>query len=306
MRDVYLSDAGMSPRLRSQYQDSARQASLLRGRAHDHDHVSQWQQCWGAPRGRCAQVGADSPKSVRGIQRMMRTVLAYAEISLLRAPTPHARRSPTTPGWLVGIGFAALAAVLGSMSLRAEVPVSASAAVADDQVKPGARRAAESDPPMYTAGGFDHRCNACHRLFRSRPAASTQPVQHTEIVLNHGLNNRCYNCHDRKDREKVVLMRGTLGGFDQATELCAKCHGPVYRDWQAGTHGKTLGSWMKAGQRRLICTECHDPHAPAYPSFQPLPGPGTLRMGDQSPTAHPHGDDSPLRLRTPHEDHHDE
>ena len=41
-------------------------------------------------------------------------------------------------------------------------------------------------------------------------------------------------------------------------------------------------------QRRLKCTECHDPHSPAYPRMQPLPGPNTLRMGPQDSVQH-HG-----------------
>lgn len=168
-----------------------------------------------------------------------------------------------------------------------------------DQLVAGPLRPAQAHPPTYLAGGFEHRCNSCHRLFRSRPSTSPLLTQHTEIDLKHGMNNRCFNCHDRKDREALVLERGTLGAFSQTTELCARCHGLAYRDWQKGTHGKTLGSWQEgANRRRLICTECHDPHAPAYPLIPPLPAPDTLRMGDQHLGGQDSAQDrSPLRFR---------
>jgi hypothetical protein len=191
--------------------------------------------------------------------------------------------------------------MLLAASPKAEVPVTENAVVSKEALVPGPRRQAKADPPTYMNGGYEHRCNSCHRLFRSRPDAAPRLVQHQEIILNHGMNNRCYNCHDRKDREKLVLMRGVLGTYSQATQLCAKCHGPAYRDWQNGTHGKTLGTWQEGeNRRRLNCTECHDPHSPAYPGIVPLPAPGTLRMGDQSPDESDGLDDqSPLRFR-PH------
>jgi len=201
-----------------------------------------------------------------------------------------------TPGWWIGLGFAGLAALLGVASPKMEIPVAQSTVVSRDQLVPGPRRHAKADPPTYVNGGYEHRCNSCHRLFRSGADTSKNLIQHKEVVLNHGLNNRCYNCHDRKDREKLVLMRGVLSGFSDATLLCAKCHGPVYRDWQNGTHGKTLNTWQDTDQRRrLNCTECHDPHSPAYPRLVPLPSPNTLRMGEQAPELDEEPDRSPLR-----------
>jgi hypothetical protein len=187
--------------------------------------------------------------------------------------------------------------LLATTSPKAEVPENVPNPVPSELLTPGPRRHAKADPPTYMNGGFEHRCNSCHRLFRSRPEIAATLVQHKEVVLNHGLNNRCYNCHDRKDREKLVLMRGVLGGYTDATLLCAKCHGPAYRDWQKGTHGKTLGTWQDTdARRRLNCTECHDPHSPAYPKITPLPSPHTLRMGEQA--SEPEEDDqSPLRFR---------
>ena len=147
-----------------------------------------------------------------------------------------------------------------------------------------------ADLPEVVIGGYDHRCNECHRFFDSPPIERRTLTQHTDIELEHGLNNRCFNCHDVRNRELLVLYDGTRLSFDQVPRLCAQCHGTVYRDWQRGTHGKTLGSWdAESGrQRRLGCNDCHNPHAPAYPPFRPLPAPDTLRMGNQS-IAHAHG-----------------
>jgi len=139
------------------------------------------------------------------------------------------------------------------------------------------------DPPEVFIGGFEQRCEACHMLFESNPTASQTLRQHEHILLGHGMNDRCYNCHALTDRDKLELHDGTLIGYDRSEELCAKCHGPTFRDWEKGVHGKTLGAWDVSSElhRRLKCTECHDPHAPAFPPMTPLPGPNTLRMGER-------------------------
>jgi hypothetical protein len=145
----------------------------------------------------------------------------------------------------------------------------------------GPRRNILADPPEVMIGGFAQRCETCHMLFESRAEAASSLKQHTEIRLDHGLNSRCYNCHSIEDRNKLVLHDGSLLGYEQVVDLCAKCHGPTFRDRERGTHGKTLGSWDAASgeMRRLKCTECHDPHSPAIPGMKPLPGPNTMRMG---------------------------
>lgn len=188
--------------------------------------------------------------------------------------------------WAVGPAFLALAAWFALMPQKADVPIEPATEVPKDRIAPGAIRTPMRDPPSIVVGGFTHRCNECHRFFQSPPMERRTLVQHTDIVLNHGLNDRCFNCHDRRDRERLVLHDNSTVGFDQVPELCAQCHGPVYADWTRGTHGKTMGSWDAAGgkQRRLACNECHDPHAPAYKPFAPLPAPNTLRMGDQRPS----------------------
>ena len=71
--------------------------------------------------------------------------------------------------------------------------------------------------------------------------------------------------------------------YSGVTRLCAGCHGPTYRDWERGMHGRTDGYWDETlGEpHRLSCTECHDPHWPRIPAMEPvapLPPPHTLRM----------------------------
>lgn len=138
------------------------------------------------------------------------------------------------------------------------------------------------DPSELLVGGQKLSCNDCHDLFDSRTATQAQLAQHTEIVLQHGMNDRCLNCHAHADRERLELHDGTLVGLDEAPILCAKCHGPTWRDWQKGIHGRTSGYWdtTRGEATKLGCTECHDPHSPAFPGIAPAPGPWTLRMGE--------------------------
>lgn len=189
------------------------------------------------------------------------------------------------PAWMIGPFFLLLAWWLLMWSPGPEIPRAASPAVDRASFAPGARRDPMGAPPTARIGGFSHACNECHRLFTSPPIERRTLMQHTHITLRHGMNDRCFNCHDRGDREKLVLHDGTLLPFDEVPRLCSQCHGTVYRDWERGTHGKTMGSWdtRAGGQHRLGCNDCHDPHAPAYPGIAPLPGPNTLRMGDQAP-----------------------
>ncbi len=108
------------------------------------------------------------------------------------------------------------------------------------------------------------------------------PEEHEDIEMGHGThgrNNNCFNCHnpnnlallESRDRHELKLQN--------STPLCGSCHGPTYRDWEAGAHGRTSGYWdLAAGEAtRLDCVNCHDPHSPAFPSRKPAPGPHYLR-----------------------------
>ncbi|MHC5003646.1 MAG: hypothetical protein ACYTJ0_11025 [Planctomycetota bacterium] len=191
--------------------------------------------------------------------------------------------SPWVESGLI-VGFLGLAAWFIWGSGPVEIPAAAS--------PPVARRAVATEPvrgdvplePLIEMGSFTRRCSECHRLFESAEETARRLTEHQHIVLDHGLNDLCFNCHDRQDRDRLALRGGETVSFAEVPRLCAKCHGPTYRDWQRGMHGRTVGSWDPKSPEhvRLVCSQCHDPHAPAYDPMRPLPGPHTLRMG------HPH------------------
>lgn len=143
-------------------------------------------------------------------------------------------------------------------------------------------------PPRVPAdeidvGGVSLRCSECHALFESRPKPQDQLAQHGHIELDHGANAGCLNCHDLDDRNSLRTSGGVVVPLAESSTLCAGCHGPTWRDWQVGIHGRTEGSWdARSGlQSRLTCVACHDPHAPAFDELPAFPGPNTLRMGAQ-------------------------
>lgn len=191
--------------------------------------------------------------------------------------------------WLVGpiLLLLGLAIYLGPR--LDSLPLSESVVVEASQIDPAPLRKLLPNPPVLRVAGYQKDCMDCHALFQSRTKTPFVMFQHQDIqrAMDHGINRRCYNCHDLKARDQLVLDDGTLVSFDQVERLCAKCHGTTFRDWQRGSHGKTMGYWDKSRGKphHLTCTQCHDPHAPAFDKFQPLPGPHTLRMNEIPRTA---------------------
>lgn len=199
--------------------------------------------------------------------------------------------------WAIGPVFLLTAAWLTFASPGPNIPVTPMRLTPLDDLKPGAWRTPLSDARKGEVGGIARPCSDCHKLFAAPPSETRTLMQHKDVVLNHGMNARCLNCHAGADRDKLVLHDGTLVDFDQTPRLCSNCHGTTYRDWQRGMHGKTMGSWDASSgkQVRLTCNQCHDPHSPAYEAMKPLPGPRTPRMGDQSRDAEHQHRRSPLR-----------
>jgi len=185
-------------------------------------------------------------------------------------------------GALIGPAFLVLALGMFMTSRATVLPNAPTPVVQPEQIAPVPRRTPMSDPPTALIAGFEQRCNDCHRIFESTWDGERTLEQHQDIVINHGINENCFNCHVRDDRELLVLQGGKTTTFSDVTTMCAQCHGPIHRDWRRGVHGKTLGYWNAelGPQHKLTCTECHDPHSPGYPHYEPLPGPNTLRMGD--------------------------
>ncbi len=179
------------------------------------------------------------------------------------------------------------------------------ASVSPADIDPSPRRTIFPDPPTIEIGGLKQRCSDCHKLFDTPLVTDGERLQHGEIHLRHGINNQCSNCHSNKHRDRLVLYLEQEIGYDQVELLCQKCHGPTYRDWERGMHGRSTGSWdpKRPERGRLVCTQCHDPHSPAFPTLKPLPGPHTLRMGDPG-----HGEPAPedpllKHMRTGPSDH---
>lgn len=198
--------------------------------------------------------------------------------------------------WLIGPAFLGVAAYLALASPAADIPIAPMKVIPRDAIRPGAWRRALVSPTGVVAGS-DRPCSECHKLFTTPPGENKTLVQHKDVVMNHGMNTRCLNCHDGDDRDKLVLHDGTTVTFAETPRLCSQCHGTVYRDWERGMHGKTMGSWdQKSGkQERLTCNQCHSPHSPAYTPMKPLPAPTTLRMGDQTRHEEEPGKHTPLR-----------
>ena len=143
------------------------------------------------------------------------------------------------------------------------------------------------------ASGQD--CYACHEKGKSPAIHFTGnnrvvlPKEHEDLVMRHGRNDRndnCYNCHDADNLEMLKTRDGHTTKLSESTPLCASCHGPTYRDWEVGIHGRTSGHWQRelGPITRQQCTSCHDPHAPEFPSVKPAPGPHALHgsSGDAS------------------------
>ena len=111
---------------------------------------------------------------------------------------------------------------------------------------------------------------ACHNGTYPPPPKNKNPrklTMHTDIVpnslkLQHGRGGIwCLDCHHPTKRNKLFDNFGRLVDFNQPQKLCGKCHGPAYRDWREGIHGKRIGEWASNGKKRwFVCTECHNPH----------------------------------------------
>jgi len=136
--------------------------------------------------------------------------------------------------------------------------------------------------------GFEYDCSSCHQHFERPDARQTLVAEHAHIELNHGANNRCLNCHNKSsDMQSYVNHDGSDISASTPEMLCAKCHGPKYRDWKVGVHGRPSGHWDPnlGGSVRTSCMSCHDPHSPAFKPIAPAPAPRDHHVK-------PHGEDA--------------
>lgn len=138
----------------------------------------------------------------------------------------------------------------------------------------------------------DAACSTCHTTrvpnAQARSAADLQEF-HQGMAYAHG-QQTCLSCHNASDYDTLRRADGSPVAYPRTIELCAQCHGPQYRDYQHGSHGGMTGHWdLKSGPReRNTCTDCHDPHAPAFPKVMPVFSPedrGARQQRDR--TVHP-------------------
>ncbi|MEK7793822.1 MAG: hypothetical protein AAB353_04800 [Candidatus Hydrogenedentota bacterium] len=140
----------------------------------------------------------------------------------------------------------------------------------------------EFRPLRLRRTGFEYRCTECHEDFTSLKRKPELPGEHAAIYaeFNHGLNTNCLNCHNSGARNDYIDHEGSVISSEQPARLCAKCHGPLYRDWERGIHGRQNGYWdADLGPReKLLCVQCHDPHNPKFKPMTPEPPPQTRGM----------------------------
>jgi len=108
---------------------------------------------------------------------------------------------------------------------------------------------------------------------------------HKDLTLKHGRHNRnniCFNCHDESNLERLQTRDGRELKIMDSSPLCGSCHGPTFRDWEAGAHGRISGFWARnvGAIQRQDCVSCHDPHSPKFPPQKPAPRPNPLRPVD--------------------------
>lgn len=127
-------------------------------------------------------------------------------------------------------------------------------------------------------------CSICHDGFSEDSGSAPLEGEHQDIRFDHGLNVRCLNCHNAENSDTFVDHDGSEIPGSEPTRLCAKCHGPHYREWILGVHGRINGYWDErfGEQRRLDCIQCHNPHAPAFAPMRPVPPPVLTRFEDAS------------------------
>ncbi len=197
----------------------------------------------------------------------------------------------------ISLLFAGVAAVFVVAPSRWESPVT-EAVVISAPVRDTTPVRTPSPRAEIHLGRFTLRCNECHRILPAPYIGGPSWLVHTNVQLAHGINSRCLNCHHAANRETFTDDYGNEIPWDQPQLLCAKCHGPVYRDWQHGSHGRINGYWdpSRGPQVKLKCVRCHDPHHPRFPPLASDPGPHTIRVHPRERVTHSETR-NPLRIK---------
>ena len=128
--------------------------------------------------------------------------------------------------------------------------------------------------------GEPFACTTCHDGFEGTLTKEALEDTHKDITFDHGRNVRCLNCHNPKNSDAYVDFDGSEIPSDNPTMLCAKCHGPHFREWSLDVHGRVLKYWDKSfgEQIKLACVQCHDPHRPRFQPMKPYSPPVMTRF----------------------------
>ena len=127
-------------------------------------------------------------------------------------------------------------------------------------------------------------CSSCH----SAPLTETPRGEvdtrsaHTDIQLRHAGESvmTCQTCHNYQRVETLHLLNEGSIDFNHSYQLCIQCHFQQGKDWAGGAHGKRLAGWK--GKRVVMnCTDCHDPHSPAFDKRWPHQFPRIPRSGNE-------------------------
>jgi hypothetical protein len=185
-------------------------------------------------------------------------------------------------GLFLGLALAFLANPWGHPPRLQPIPL-----VDDSIIDTATVRQSYADLIRAKADLSDFDCYACHEKNKAPPLRYDTnqnliiPKEHSNIVMGHGRHNRnnnCFNCHNETNLEFLQTRDGHELKLSESTPLCGSCHGPTYRDWEAGAHGRISGYWNRElGEiTRKDCVNCHNPHGPAFPPRKPGPGPHLL------------------------------
>ena len=200
------------------------------------------------------------------------------------APPPVGSSDRRTNLWLAGltVGFLGLSALFLGNGRSQAAPRQAIAPVDAKFLDTTPWRQTYTDLVKAKEDLSDYDCYSCHEKNKPPPIrfdANNKiiiPKEHKNIVMGHGSHDRndlCYNCHNEQNLVTFQVRDGRELKFDNIPPLCGSCHGPTYRDWEAGAHGRTNGFWdrTQGAAERLSCASCHDPHAPRIPTRPPAP-----------------------------------
>jgi hypothetical protein len=187
---------------------------------------------------------------------------------------------------LLALAGAFLVSPLGGLPARESIPL-----VDTNFLSKATARQSYADLIAAKEDLSDFDCYACHEKGKAPPLRFDTnqnliiPKEHPDIVMHHGSherNNNCFNCHDELNLELLQTRDKRELKLSDSAPLCGSCHGPTYRDWEAGVHGRTGGYWDRAlgAMDRKRCVNCHNPHSPKFPGRPPAPGPHPLRGGE--------------------------